>query len=313
MTTRPPTGSARRTVVLVSVLAAALLAGCAQGRETQPVPDAEVAAVRGVVLDAAIRPLEGVTVSIPAHGDLSAQVTGPDGAFTFDGLTPGTLFLEARKDGYLSAVVQATAVPGESPLVQITLTPLEETRPYYVLESFRGFLECGVGSAPAFGLTAGCMVVAGGALYIVCTGSEPVPPTGICLGGTSPYFLSVARGNMSTAQTEAVWEPTVPGMSELLLGGYVVDPEGAIVGGVPDASGPSVLVRRLNETVVQENDLGGAHSLALFVNPGNTGPVNVVVRQPYEVFHTSTFFFTPEEGWVFAVDGPPVVPDRLLR
>lgn len=298
--------------LLALVLVGALLAGCAQEPAEDRVADPTVASVRGVVLDAAIRPIAGVAVTIPAQPALPQQVTGDDGAFTFTGLDAGTVFVEAHKDGYLSAVVQAVATPGEPPVAQIILTPLEETRPFYVLESFRGILECGVGSAPLFGLTAGCMVIAGGTLYIVCTGAPPVPPTGVCLGGTSPYFVSVARGNMSVAQTEAVWDPTVPGQSELLVGSYVVDDAGAVLGGVPDATGPSILVRRLNETVVRENDLGGLHSLAIFVNPGNAPAANVVVQQPFQLFHTSTFFFTPEEDWVFAVDGPPVVPDSLL-
>lgn len=301
-----------RSAILALLVVGALLAGCAQEPASTPGGDPAVVSLRGVALDAAIRPLDGVSVSIAARPDLPVQVTGSDGEFTFTGLAAGTVFVEARKDGYLSAVVQAVAAPDEPPAVQIILTPLEETRPFYVLESFRGLLECGVGSAPAFGLSAGCTVVLGGALYIACTGSDPVPATGICLGATSPYFISSARGNMSMAQTEAVWTATVPGQSELLIGSYVVDDAGTIVGSVPGVTGSSVLVRRLNQTVVQENKLGGVNSLALFVNPGNSGAANLVVEQSYDLFHTSTFFFALPEAWTFAADGPPQLPDARL-
>ena len=294
---------------LGALLVAALLAGCSGGKAPDaeaPLPDG-LALLRGVVIDPAIRPVEGVEVSIPARPDLAPVTTGADGAFEFV-TEAGTVFVQASRIGFLAASVQATV--GDAAVLQILLEPSDELRPYVVLESFQGFLDCGVGSGPAFGLTAGCSVVLGGTLYILCTGDGPVPPTGVCLGQTVPYFISAAEGaNMTIAQTEVVWEPTVQGQSELLLGSYVVDREGAIVGGVPSATGQSVLVRRLNESVVQEAQLGAAHSLALFVNPGNSGPANVVAQQSYQMFHTSTFLFEPAADWTFTRDGAPPVPE----
>lgn len=296
------------------VLFAVLLAGCSGGGAKDPTPAAErlePGALRGVVVDAAIRPLEGAFISIPARPEVLPASSDASGNFVLAGVDPGVVFLEITKEGYLSASLQAL-MPDEGPpaLVQAVLVRLEETRPYAVLESFRGYMECGVGSSTLFGLTAGCMVVAGGALYLACTGSDPIPPTGVCLGGTNPYFESTAAGNMTIAQTEVVWDATVSGMSELLVGSYVMDRDGAILGGAPGASGHSVLVRRLNATVVDELDLGGRSHLALFVNPGNSGPINVVVQQSFDVYHTSTFLFEPETAWVFARDGPVPVPDE---
>lgn len=296
-------------------LALVLLAGCSGGGSAEDaVPSSERAepgSLRGVVVDAAIRPLEGALVSIPARPAVIPVTTDADGNFVLADVDAGVVFLEVTKDRYLSASVQALMPEGEAPaLVQVVLLPLEESRPYAVLESFRGFMECGIGSAPAFGLTAGCKVTLGSALYIACTGSDPVPPTGVCLGGTSPYFESVAAGNMSVAQTEVVWDATVSAMSELLIGSYVMDRDGVIQGGAPGASGHSVLVRRLNATVVDELDLGRANHLALFVNPGNSGPANAVVQQTFDVYHTSTFLFEPDVAWVFARDGPVPIPDE---
>lgn len=299
-----------RAVALALALAA-LVAGCSgPATSSDAAVNDATQVVRGVVVDDAIRPLADVTLAIPGQPDVPAATTDRDGAFALAGVRPGVVFVLATKEGYLSATVQVPVeATREPPLTQIRLQRLEESRPFAVLETFRGHVECGAGSAPLAGLSAGCRVLVGSALYVACTGSGPVPPTGVCLGGTNPYFVSLATGNMTIAQTEVVWEPTVSGMSELLLGSYIVDREGVVVGGAPGVSGHSVLVRRLNATFVDEQDLGGTHQLALFVNPGNSGPFNVVVQQSYDVFHTSTFLFEPAETWTFARDGPVPVPD----
>ena len=305
-----------RALAAIPALGLALLAlaGCADDGPGPAAAPGEAplapGSLSGVVLDKAIRPLSGVTVSIPARPDVAANVTGADGAFVLAGVGPGTVVVAASKPGYLDAFVQAAAGEPDAAPLQIVLEPLQETQPYYVLESYDGFMDCGVGSGPVFGLTAGCMVIVGGTLYIACVGSDPVPPTGVCVGDASPYYVSAAQGDLTTAQTEAVWTPTVNGQSELLIGTYVVDAEGAVVGGLPSASGPSVLVRRINATLADEFDLGGANRAAIYINPGNSGPANVVVQQGYQVFHTSSFYFELPEGWVFAVDGPPEVPDE---
>lgn len=303
----------RVLLLVAAALAFTTLAGCSGSGAPDPAgPGADLPdgllLLRGVVIDPAIRPVTGAEVSIPARPGLAAVTTGEDGTFEF-ATEPGTVFVQVRRIGFLMASVQTTVEEGGA-VVQVRLEPSDELRPYAVVESFQGFLDCGVGSGPAFGLTAGCSVVLGGTAYILCTGNGPVPPTGICLAQTVPYFVSAAEGaNMSMAQTEVVWDPTVQGQSELLLGSYVVDRSGAIVGGVPSVSGQSVLVRRLNETVVQDARLGAANSLALFVNPGNSGPANVVVQQSYQLVHTSTFLFEPDADWTFARDGAPPVPD----
>lgn len=285
-----------------------ILAGCSDPTAEGPRGSgAQMHAVQGVVVDAAIRPLSGVIVTIPARPEVQPVTTGIDGTFLFHDLSPGVIVLLLDKPGFLSSTVQIDVQPG-LPVVKIQLDALEESNPYAVLESFRGHVECGVGSAPVAGLSAGCSVLLGSALYVLCTGSGPVPPTGICIGGTNPYFVSIAAGNMTVAQTEVVWQATVNGMSELLVGSYVVDRDGVVVAGVPGASGHSVLVRRLNATTVDEFDLGRTQHLAIYVNPGNTAPVNVVVQQSYEVYHTSTFLFEPDASWVFARDGDVPVP-----
>lgn len=293
------------------LVTAVALAGCSGAEAPPEAGDVADAAgrVEGVVVDVAIRPLAGATVSVPAQPGVAAATTDAEGRFALEGLAEGVAFLMVAKPGFLEATVQAQAGPG-APVVQVVLEPLLETQPYVVLESFRAFLDCGVGSGPAFGLSAGCMTVAGGALVILCEGGGPAPPMGVCLGGVNPYFVSDAQGNLTMAQTEAVWEPTVQGQSELILASYVLDAAGAAVGGAPSASGSSVLVRRLNETVVRDNALGGPNQLAIYLSPGNSGAANVVVQQAVDVYHTSAFHFVLPEEWTLAADGAPDVPDQ---
>lgn len=301
---------------LAALLAFAVLAaGCSAPADAADATDGDGGGalpgeLRGVAIDPAVRPVEGVTVAIPARPDVAAATTDADGLFVLAGVLPGTVILSATKAGYLEAFAQVQVGAESTPVVQVRMEPLAETTPYYVLESFEGFMDCGVGSAPLFGMTAGCLVLVGAGLYAACVGADPVPPTGVCLDTANPYYTSAALGDMAMAQTEAVWTPTVSGQSELLIGSYVVDADGAVVGGLPTAAGQSVLVRRINATVADEFDLGGANRAAIFINPGNSAAANVVLQQGYQVFHTSTFYFELPEAWVFAVDGPPQVPEQ---
>src|SRR5688572_24479115 len=100
-----------RPVLLALALLAPLLAGCSGGGDEPAGPD-EVQAtpttgiLRGVVVDAAIRPMAGVKVSVPVpDGSVRNSTTVDDGAFAFAGLEPGAYVVRAQKLGYLDASV----------------------------------------------------------------------------------------------------------------------------------------------------------------------------------------------------------------
>lgn len=76
------------------------LAGCSQGGSPDEadvnLPDlgleatATTGLIRGVVVDEAIRPIEGAKISLQAGSASQETTTTPEGAFGFDGLEPGT-------------------------------------------------------------------------------------------------------------------------------------------------------------------------------------------------------------------------------
>lgn len=298
----------RPAPLVALALAALALAGCTEPPKAEDLLMDDLGSITGVVVDAALRPLAGAVATIPAQPQVPAATTGEDGSFRFDGLRLGLHVVQVEKPGYLSAAVTASSSADPvAPVVNVVLEPLAETQPYVVLETFDGVLDCGVGSAVVFGLTTGCLQTASSGLAVVCNGADPVPPTGVCLSQTDPYFRVATRGNMTMAQAELTWEPTLDG-AELLLLVYVFDEAEQVVGGVGSVSGPPFLVVPMNRTVVEENDLGGANHAGLYVSAGSRTAANVVAQQPFRAFHTAAYFFELPAEWAFARDGLPTLP-----
>jgi hypothetical protein len=296
-------------VILLSWVLAGL-AGCADA-DAPAVADSPVpGSLRGVVVDEAIRPVAAAMVSVPALPGLAPVPSGEDGLFEIAGLAPGVILIQVAKEGYLAAVVQAeVAADGAGDLVQVQLARDAEAAPYAVVESFEGFIDCGVGSSAVFGFTFACQNTAQAAFPVLCNGSPPVPPTGVCLPTVDPYLYPQSTGNMSMVQTELVWTPSSAGSSDLLLLTQVLDANGQVVPYAGSSvSGPSYLVSRLNATQLQEFGLTSGNHIGLFVSVGPTQPANVVVQQSYRIVHTTAYRFEFEQDWTFVEDGAPLPP-----
>src|SRR5687768_3515881 len=104
------------TAVLFScLLAGAVLAGCSGGSDP-PAAEPEDAAfeqlalqatattgvLRGVVVDEAIRPVSGATVTLSGTGT-GTTTTNAEGLFGFASLAPGPYFVQVEKPGFTSA------------------------------------------------------------------------------------------------------------------------------------------------------------------------------------------------------------------
>lgn len=295
------------------LVVAILLAGCSKAPE--PAPDEadgpKQGTLTGVVIDEAVRPLAGAAVAVPALRALAPVLTGDDGGFVLSGLAPGVVILQVTKEGYLMETVQAEvpAADEHAPLLQVKLARDAEAAPYAIVEAFDGFIDCGAGSSAVFGFTFACQNTVQAAFPVLCNGSPPVPPTGICLPTADPYVYPQAAGNMSMVQTELVWTPSSSGSSDLLLLTQVLDPAGQVVPYAGSSvSGPSYLVSRLNATQLREFGLTSGNHLGLFVSVGPTQPANVVLQQSYRIVHTTAYRFEFEQDWTFVEDGAPVVP-----
>ena len=141
-------------VWVTAVAIALMLAGCA---EETPEPIEEdftleedleatetTGVIRGVVVDSAIVPIVGATITISTTGQSTA--TNEDGAFGFDGLEPGTYFFEVTKLGYAPVQQSADVEAGvaQPPVVRVQMLPDESfVDPYSEMFQYDGFYQCG--------------------------------------------------------------------------------------------------------------------------------------------------------------------------
>lgn len=93
----------------------------------------------GVVVDQAIRPIEGAIVRLPGL-DLE-RTTDRDGSFGFVDLHPGPYFLTVNASGYYAAEAVLEVDADEFTRAKVILTPIPPPEPYHVTQSFRGFAD----------------------------------------------------------------------------------------------------------------------------------------------------------------------------
>lgn len=323
------------------VLASLLVAGCSNAGDSansqggdDPDPEFGVKAtpttgvIRGVVLDAAIRPLAGAVINLTTGG---STVSGDDGAFGFQGLEPGEYFLQASKKGFESAQTSARVEAGidDPPITKILLVLVPSLQPYVDAFVKHGYLGFGV----AIGITSIGSTFLGG----------PVSET---LNDAAVWNMQFTQVPM-WAQGELVWDQTQPG-GGMLIFEMVRGNDNNIYRGYRETS-VSPALAYWNTTVLQgeaENVtdpehgidyrfFGGPHPM---LAPGggvvpergsghpacttvDTGPVlgprslcafgyGTTLQQRADAYIHNFYNFAPPEGWRFTVDGEPVVPDE---
>ena len=315
----------RRTVApaCLLLLLATALAGCSGGGEgaagdatADDFSDlgleatADTGLLLGVVVDQAIRPVEGASIAItkPDGGELSAT-TDAQGRFAFADLAPGSYVIRASHAQYTSAQATAEVVAGveDPPTVRILLDRLFAQDPFSELIKFDGFLQC----AYAIGVSSTCV-------------NDYTRILTVCPGGClRDYNLSSTAGNVREYVTpvgpgwqvlvfEAVWEPTVVGTSEEL--GVTVSYFGRIGAShsFDGASSPSPMHFAIEvEDEAKVDDAGvpenippeGIPDLFVFFSAGSG---SVTVNQPFQAFQTNFYYGIPPEGWSFVNgDQPP--------
>lgn len=334
-----------RLTLLSLALCAAALAGCssksANQTQTTGVDGIDVVAtpttgvIRGIVVDTAVRPLQGVQLSLQAGDRLLTTESLANGGFGFQGLTPGTYFVKASKPGY-SEVQVSTEVKANDNMPAITRITMEanpSTKPFVESYVFKGFIECSF-TAVAVGAAA-CAI-----------------PNGICLpewvdGGdctvqvtenvTNDKFLVqyTPQRVPSWVQSEMVWDSTqetgdqmnlmyswpnatcspflcdheVRGSSPLLLaaGADVIRMIGL---GDPQGNSTDLIIRVFNTWSDTTAPYNGTCSPPV---PGVIGPAcprgtGATIQQAFNVYTHIFYGFTPPEGYRFSKDGAPQVP-----
>ena len=183
------------------MLFAVALAGCAeeaapapaetpdvpQGADVETGPDS--GAISGVVVDAAILPVEGVRLTIAGTED--ATITDALGQFIFEDLEPGTYFLQANATGYFGTQTSVDVVAGEVTKPRIQLLPDFKAVPtHYTLEHH--------------GVVAFNGAVTGALLNIVLEELYGDNPTCSC-----SMEFSTAGQDTKTLVVEALWEDSI--------------------------------------------------------------------------------------------------------
>jgi hypothetical protein len=303
-------------LLVLAAMALPLLAGCSEkaAPATQSVaPLATTGAVRGVVVDAAIRPLAGALVTLRvASASLVANTTA-DGLFRFDGVPAGSQVLRAHRTGYLDVQLPVQVEAGVEPKeVRVALDADPAYRkPFIQPFKFTGIMECSAAvNAPA---PVGRANVAACALAGQTAGVSP----------TQDSFMAVHTldaGRPQFVQSELVWQPSGPLANSLLLyldernhtaGTPQVGTQGTQTGytELATACGASPVVVHVEGPAVNRLGRGYDLQLRVFAYFEDPMPVGAVVEQTFTIYSNVFYGFKPPAGWIFGADGLPAVPD----
>jgi hypothetical protein len=104
--------------------------------------------IRGVVVDQAVRPIKGATVTVSGNGVAKDATTDAGGTFSVSGLPAGTYLLKSSHSLYDSAQqsVEVKAGVKNPPIVKVLLTQKAFAKPYMVTSLFKGFIVCSIGA-----------------------------------------------------------------------------------------------------------------------------------------------------------------------
>lgn len=284
-----------RTILVLLAMTTVAFAGCAEGTEPAPVDDETIAddqvratsttgVIRGVVVDSAIAPIVGATVSIKSL-ELETQ-TLEDGSFAFSDLEPGVYFIDVSKLGYTSVQSSATVEAGvdKPPVVRVQLEEDLESLPFTTLEVFAGYLQCGAGFGGVGALNP-------------CALTESVNT-----------FDIPALPDLNTSQLEMFWKGTNAFGDGLGLGIYNPSTTASDFVGV---DGGSPLNLRVSGDRIEEHYGENMPSYLARVFPGagsDAGTVTVVLEQRFEIFASHSYGFGFDEGWTFIGDGEHPIP-----
>jgi hypothetical protein len=273
---------------LAALLAASLLAGCAEGGgdgldAAAAGLDVEATAttgvIRGVVVDEAVRPIAGAKVVL---ADGTETTSNDKGAFGFDGLQPGLHFMTASALDHATVQQSVDVVAGDSDPapVRVLLQSIPRATPFIEAFSSRLYF-AGAVSTPVVLVRLGDMVGDEGNYAI----EVPIEPNG------------------TVAQAEFVWEPSSPLGEAIWFGGgtYAGDEDVDEV----EAAGPSPVV--LLASATKGGDTADKVVYHMWSDGGGQ-PLSAHAQQSVDAFVHVFHNFLPNDGWLFTRDGAHPLP-----
>jgi hypothetical protein len=334
----PPEVPRRMRVLVALALVACLVSGCSsKAADTPPTADLGLHAtpttgvIRGLVVDAAIRPLAGAHVVLPAAGAAKerATTTTGQGLFGFEGVDPGSHFLRISRLGYadVQQSVQVEAGNSAPPLLKVQLAAVPGAAPYVQSFKFNGFLEC------ALSVVALCSAFNGP----TCGANLPMVGELPCTGNvTNDHFASTVPVEKppQLIQSEMVWQTTTAASNQLWLWHSRASSKDGSYNGSCNcwAQGRSPLLMVTNETGANGEKYGVQNNLFLRVFTGSIdgtrdplnpeqcypgppvgdvycGGVGYSVEQGFTIYTHVFYGYLPPPGWRFSQqpDVPPPV------
>lgn len=292
------------------VVVAFLLGGCsAATTDQQAADDAAMAALEGVVVDDAIRPVPGVRVVLDGQANAT---TGDDGLFRFD-VEPGAHVVRATKAGYADAVTQVDVRLAEAlPLVKLVLLFDASSVAYADLQKIEGYVECGTYTFGSHFAACGSGNVAS---FIACA------QFGVCEGNVSTdRYITIERFDRTPTflVVEVAWESTQTFGSSLSvwLGSATKEqlqfyPETPSVWNITE--GPSPLYGTMDSEMLAESGIGKdswflSQTFAGGAEQAQPLELGVVAQQRFQMFLTTFYGYEPPTAWRFVVDGLPPPP-----
>jgi hypothetical protein len=280
---------------LALALAASALAGCAaQQPAGADVPlGAGRAALAGVVVDEAIRPVVGAVVSVTDVG--VNGTTDAQGAFLL-AVPPGDHVLEVKRAGS-APLRQAVSVPATG-LRGLNLQLIASTgqAPYVTVLKYDGFVVCSLGASYVFSEECGEGL------------GTPAGRVGKQANNAIRYDFGVDGPSLKTLVVEQAWEPTSDAGKELLVllrTNWTCEPAcGGNAVGAGDVQGPSPLLLRVDEDGLAD-PLRTPGVLFTTYTLARNGPtdVNVVLNQGFTLFVSEFYGESAPQGYSFVAAG----------
>lgn len=302
-----------RALLLAAPLLLAILAGCSDSPAARPVEDvprlqatSTTGVIRALVVDEAIRPLAGVTVTVRgAQSEPVSAITGDDGFAGFQDLRPSTYVVEATRPGF-SPVTQTIAVEAgvdDPPVAKFLLVRETGERPFYVELAIEGFMQCAVG---AVGGSANVCFIAN---YYPCFVQQTAGQA--CTGNLTSdksfanlAFLQDYQRAPDLVQVELVWESTQTVSPDLLLRVNIQNSTSFSIDYANRSGGPSPRLVTLNRTIADEYGLGTTHAATLETFT-SSATVGATVNQRIQYFVHVFYGYLPPVEWRFT-SGEPV-------
>jgi hypothetical protein len=275
--------------------------------------------LRGVVVDQAIRPLDGAEVRISGSGGERNATTGDDGLFLFEGLPAGAWVVDVSKPFY-SAQRQAVTVrvEEEPPTLRVELVLETGILPFASQHKWEGFIECSASIGNWCGI----------ANLYPCIVQSQVGQACTRVSGDQSFsnlqgFFTDLQRIPTWLQMEAYWESTQSISQRLAIRYAATSPEewdqfsyGPVLA---SALGPSPLIAMVNATAMGEAELGLTRGLTteLFHGPPDAAPniavpgvcsaceqfLGLAVNQRVTIVYTAFYGYAPPEGWSFIASG----------